>query len=181
MSGYREAQPPGFEKTHELRTWESAHRCPRCKFELYSAEKDGIEVSACGHCGGVWLATAHAKRAFATQSRVPEELGKKVERVTRLRPWTATDELACPECQAPMHRSKVGQVIIDLCGHGTWFDRTEITAVMTHMRGETEPTTGVMSEFTKEQLARDKWGALAGLVLFFESLLTPTNSQKSSP
>lgn len=51
MSGYREAQPPGFEKTPDLRTWESEVPCPRCRAALYCGEKDGIEVSGCGHCG----------------------------------------------------------------------------------------------------------------------------------
>ncbi len=171
MSGYREAQPPGFEKTNDLRTWESADKCPRCNFELFSAEKDGIEVSACGHCGGVWLATDHAKRAFAVGSRVPEELAKKVERVTRARPWAMTDELRCPSCQKGMQRSKIGVVVVDICDHGTWFDRTEIRTVMSHMRGEPDVEPGIMEAFNREKLVRDKWGALAGLVQFFDELL----------
>lgn len=171
MSGYREAQPPGFEKTSDLRTWESPHRCPRCKFELFSAEKEGIELSACGHCGGVWLATSHAKRAFATASKIPEELAKKVERVTRHRPWAVTNELACPECEGAMQRSLIGQVVVDICGHGTWFDRTELVAVMAHVRGESEEKSGVERTLEQEALLRADWGPLAGLVAFFRDLL----------
>jgi Zn-finger nucleic acid-binding protein len=171
MSGYREAQPPGFEKTPDLRTWESTAPCPRCGFELFCGEKDGIEVSACGHCGGVWLRTEQAKRAIATGSRVPEELARKVERVTRARPWKETAGLICPECKGPMQRSKIGHVVIDLCAHGTWFDRTELKAVMHHMRGEPEPSKGVEETFMREQADRKKWGPLSDLVGFFQELL----------
>lgn len=172
MSGYRAAQPPGFEKTPDLRTWESAEPCPRCAFELFCGEKDGIEVSACGACGGVWLRTEQAKRALAIQSRIPEELARKVERVTRARPWKKTSALACPECKAPMRRSIIGQVIVDLCGHGTWFDRTELATVMRHVRGEPDPVSGVDQVYMREQSEGAKWAALASLVTFFQDLLS---------
>lgn len=171
MSGYREAQPPGFEKTPDLRTWESEVPCPRCSAALYCAERDGIEVSGCGHCGGIWVTTEVAKRALATGSRVPEELARKVERVTRARPWVATAALVCGVCAAPMHRSKIGQVVVDSCVHGTWFDREELGAVMRHVRGEAPLHRGAEAAFMAEEEDRKKYGPFKEVVAFFRELV----------
>jgi Zn-finger nucleic acid-binding protein len=180
MSGYREHRPPGYEKTNDLRTWESSHKCPRCACELYCGEKDGIEIQACGRCGGVWLHNEHAKRALATGSRAHEELAKKVEKVTRAVPWKDTPFIRCPECDAPMHRKSIGQIVVDLCEHGTWFDRTELVAVMRFMRGEPpeEARVGVEAAFLKEHADRKKWGWLVGVVELFSELLPNAGAPK---
>lgn len=180
MSGYREHTPPGYEKTSELRTWESSHKCPRCSCELYCGEKDGIEVEACGRCGGVWLHNDHAKRALATGSRAHEELAKKVEKVTRAVPWKDTPFIRCSQCNAPMHRNSIGQIVVDLCEHGTWFDRTELVAVMRFMRGEPpeEASRGIEAAFLKEHAERQKWGWLVGVVELFSELLPTAGAPK---
>ncbi len=170
MSGYREAQPPGFTKTSELHTWESTHVCPRCGYELYCGKRDEIEIEACGHCGGVWLRDQHAQRALATNSRAHEELARKVELVTRARPWKETKAIVCPECRAPMARRMLGVVVVDMCVHGTWFDRTELGAVMRARRGESEIARGLETDYLREHAERRKWGPLVLAVELFRLL-----------
>ncbi len=143
MPSYRDAQPPGFEVTRELRTWESKNKCPRCDVELFAGEKDEIHVEACGRCGGIWFGDEHAKRALALGSRAAEELARKVEAVTRPKPKDDSKLLPCPECRALMKRMTVGGKgtalgpTVDAClRHGTWFDRDELRPAMRLMRGE---------------------------------------------
>ena len=166
MPGFRTAQPPGFEITETLKTWESTYPCPRCTFTLYTAKKDDIELSACGACGGVWLPTEQALIAKSSDSRVPEQLAKKVEKVTRARPWHETPLVKCPECQAAMARRFVGKVVIDSCSHGTWFDRDELATVMAFERGEAPPDV-----FSKRERRLLEWGPWAGVIEMFEGLL----------
>lgn len=154
MSSYRDAQPPGFEITSELKTWESRNKCPRCTFELYAGEKEGSRLEACGRCGGVWMTTEQANRALAVGSRAPEELARKVEAVTRP-VSTSASPLPCPECRASMSTKAFGAVTVDVCSHGTWFDRTELAGVMRVMRGEPEPEeTGIEAAFLEEHRLR---------------------------
>lgn len=154
MPSYRDAQPPGFEITRELKTWESRSKCPRCTFELYAGEKDGARIEACGRCGGVWMTTEQANRALSMGSFAPEELARKVEAVTRP-VSTSASPLPCPECRAHMRTKAFGSVTIDVCGHGTWFDRTELAVVMRVMRGEPEPEeTGIEAVFLEEHRLR---------------------------
>lgn len=143
MSSYREAQPPGFEVTRELRTWETTNKCPRCDVQMFAGEKDEIRVEACGRCGGIWFADEHAKRALALGSHAAEELARRVEAVTRPRPRNDAEFLPCPECHESMKRMTVGGVdhqlgpTVDACArHGTWFDRAELRPAMRLMRGE---------------------------------------------
>jgi Zn-finger nucleic acid-binding protein len=151
MSSYRDAQPPGFEITSELKTWDSQHMCPRCGYQLYAGEKADFRIEACGWCGGVWMNEEHAKRALATGSHAPEELATKVEKSTHQVLISDEHALGCPECTKEMIRSKVGNTTIDQCvGHGTWFDRMELAAVMRNMRGEADPKSALEEKYLAE-------------------------------
>ena len=151
MPSYREAQPPGFEITPELKTWESQHKCPRCSYELFAGEREEFRIEACGWCGGVWMNEEHAKRALATGSHAPEELASKVEKSTRQVLISDEQALHCPECEAAMVRNKIGGTTIDQCiGHGTWFDRMELAAVMRTMRGEDDKKSALEEKYFAE-------------------------------
>ncbi len=108
MTNYREIQPPGFEITHELRTWETRHVCPRCAAVLFAGEKRGICIEACGMCGGLWMNTETAKRVLAEGSRAPEELARKVESVTSRIVHDERVALRCPEGGEPLTRASLG-------------------------------------------------------------------------
>ncbi|HQY60819.1 MAG: zf-TFIIB domain-containing protein [Myxococcales bacterium] len=171
MSSYRDAQPPGLEKTAELHTWDSPRSCPRCKFGLYCGKKDDLELDACGRCGGVWLRSDQASRALSTGSRAHEELASKVERATRAAPVRETGPLLCPECAKRMTRGTVEGVPIDTCSHGTWFDRTELIAIMRSRRGELSSGRGLDAVFLREHADRERWGPLMSAVEAVRRLL----------
>ncbi len=137
MPSYREAQPPGFEITAELKTWETPHKCPRCFMELYAGEKDGFRLEACGRCGGVWVTFEEAKRALVDGSHALEDLALKVLGVTQRVVLEEVSALACPECGAAMEKSGLpgSSANIDTCNmHGTWFDPHELFAAMDGLR-----------------------------------------------
>ncbi len=137
MPSYREAQPPGFEITAELSTWETPHKCPRCFMELYAGEKDGFRLEACGRCGGVWVTFEEAKRALVDGSHALEDLALKVLGVTQRVVLEEVSALACPECGAAMDKSGLpgSAANIDTCNmHGTWFDPHELFAAMDGLR-----------------------------------------------
>ncbi len=171
MSSYREAQPPGFERTAELHTWDSPRACPRCAFGLYCGKKEDLELDACGRCGGVWLRADQASRALATGSRAHEELARKVELATRHAPPREEGPLPCLECAAPMTRRAVAGVVVDTCSHGTWFDRTELVAIMRARRGEAPTARGLDAAFLREHADREKWGPLMAAIELYRRLI----------
>lgn len=172
MSSYRDAQPPGLELTAELQTWDSTRTCPRCNFGLYSARKDTLELDACGRCGGVWLRADQADRAQALASRAHEELALKVERVTRPVGFREAAPIPCLECAAPMVRRVVSAVIVDTCSHGTWFDRTELVAILRARSGEPRFVRGLDAAFLREHADREKtWGPLMAAMETFRRLV----------
>jgi Zn-finger nucleic acid-binding protein len=135
MPSYRDAQPPGFEITPELTTWETPHRCPRCFCDIYAGEKDGFRIEACGRCGGVWVNGEEAKRALATGSSALEDLALRVAGVTQRVVQQEVDALRCPECGEAMEKSTLGPATVDTCNvHGTWFDPHELHGAMLALR-----------------------------------------------
>ena len=153
MPSYRDAQPPGFEITSELRTWETTHKCPRCLCEIYAGEKDGFRIEACGRCGGVFVEADVAKRALAVGSRAPEELAHKVQQVTQRVVQNDDRALECPECSAPMSKSTLGNAKLDTCAaHGTWFDPHELAKAMAALRGDGALATSVSDERALEAM-----------------------------
>jgi Zn-finger nucleic acid-binding protein len=72
-----------------------------------------------------------------------------------------------------MHRSKIGEVVVDSCMHGTWFDREELGAVMRHVRGDAPLHRGAEAAFLAEEEDRKKYGPLKDVVAFFRDLVPP--------
>jgi Zn-finger nucleic acid-binding protein len=164
---YREAQPPGFEITPELKTWETPHRCPRCLCEIYAGEKDEFRIEACGRCGGVWVTGEVAKRALATGSRAIEDLALKVEGVTQRVVQQEVTALLCPECGVGMEKSTIGAAHVDTCKvHGTWFDPHELhTALVALKRMEQAvPTEAADEAAAAAAKMRPGWGGGAQAV-----------------
>ena len=110
--------------------------CPHCRAELLVAlEHQRVEVDYCAQCRGVWLdageieliyGDAAAARDFL-ESRNPVPRGEKPRR--------------CPECGKRMVKEAsegARPVTVDRCpkGHGLWFDRGELAAILDHAESE---------------------------------------------
>ena len=105
-------------------------KCPVCKDVLVGLEFDGVEVDWCGACGGVWLdrgelellhSEAHQAEKFLAGLKQVDEPGQKKRK--------------CPICSArlvPVESAWDRSVVLDSCPkrHGIWFDRGELTQVL---------------------------------------------------
>lgn len=117
-----------------------AKRCPRCRLDLTSIQKDEITLQGCGRCGGVWLDNQDCKRLMLA---LPQEAVKVAEAAARA--GKAVDKqhfIQCPSCGDPMvHRHmKQAGVFIDVCeADGTWFDAGEMAAVAVALHTEPPP------------------------------------------
>jgi Zn-finger nucleic acid-binding protein len=81
----------------------------------------GVTVSACGHCGGLWIDHASAGRiahaAIDGATAVP------------------ADPMACPICRSALRAWNARGITIDRCdAHGLWFDHTELDRVVAMAR-----------------------------------------------
>jgi len=95
-------------------------QCPRCQLAL---EQSG-SVQACSQCAGHWV-SADVLREMAEAMQVPPR-----PVTIELDPHRGP-KLPCPKCQVPMETWLLHGVAIDRCdGHGLWFDRTELQAVL---------------------------------------------------
>ncbi|MBI5365792.1 MAG: zf-TFIIB domain-containing protein [Planctomycetes bacterium] len=129
--------------------------CPRCRHELVEGRTRQTRVRTCSTCGGVFLESDAAQRVLRA---LDPDLLEFVHRVTGTgaaaggtpaptpstaptvgaatapaRPPELRAPAACPVCRAPMllRRPAGAGVTVDLCaGHGTWFDRGELPAVI---------------------------------------------------
>lgn len=103
-------------------------KCPSCgSATLLSATvDDGLQVLACGSCGGNWVKSFEYWR---WKKDHPGDIPAEVT-ATALQPTDSTNAKTCPECSAILVRYEVGRgtsVTIERCDHccGMWFDRNE--------------------------------------------------------
>src|SRR6185503_17721444 len=91
----------------------------------------------------------------------------------------------CPECKQLMNRinfARCSGVIVDICkGHGTWFDREELSRIVEFIRGggleaarvrEKEAIQEERRRLREEQIAADRQQSMRGLTLDDEHRLT---------
>jgi Zn-finger nucleic acid-binding protein len=113
--------------------------CPRCKSELSGAEIEGVAVSRCGACHGVWfdeegfrLAKDHAE---PNAMWMDVELWKDPERFA-----IESRGFECPSCVKPLATLRYGetQVVIDTCPRcrGIWLDDHEFEHIITALEDE---------------------------------------------
>ncbi len=113
-------------------------RCPACEREMQPRAINGIGVSECLVCHGLWVPgesfDALLEQAIAgwrAQAAPARPLAGRLRRRAAL-----PDKLVyrrCPRCASPMTRKNFGRasgVIVDWCGeHGTWLDADELEAI----------------------------------------------------
>jgi Zn-finger nucleic acid-binding protein len=102
--------------------------CPKCKKPVVVLELQQVEIDHCLSCGGVWLDHGELELLMGKE-KLPED---------SFSPPGKTDlgkekRLRCPICRKKMEKLMYDRkVLLDVCkrGHGIWFDRDELYAVV---------------------------------------------------
>jgi Zn-finger nucleic acid-binding protein len=115
----------------------AAGTCPDCRHPLVARTAGVVGFSECARCGGLFLGQeafdavakdADARQRVAAFDELPRK-GTEPEKGFHYRP--------CPVCHKLMNRSNYGSgsgVIVDVCGpHGVFFDRGELTRIVTFL------------------------------------------------
>lgn len=115
--------------------------CPRCRTEMQAVTVGATVVRECHKCEGLWLDVASFEKICADREQQAAVLGAASPAPTA----SAKDAVntvryvPCPECGQLMNRinfARCSGVIVDVCrGHGTWFDRDELTRIVEFIRG----------------------------------------------
>jgi len=103
--------------------------CPKCKRPVVVLELQQVEIDHCPSCGGIWLDNGELELL----------LGKEKLREGSFTSPGKTDtgrekRIRCPICRRKMEKLMYDKrVLLDVCrrGHGLWFDRDELAAVIT--------------------------------------------------
>jgi len=111
--------------------------CPRCKKKMQLIGVEGVELSECEKCEGVWTDVETFETICANRENQSAVLKKFDEILQRPKP-VKVQYIPCPTCSQLMNRSnfaKVSGVIIDTCkGHGVWFDAEELPRIIEFIR-----------------------------------------------
>jgi Zn-finger nucleic acid-binding protein len=104
--------------------------CTRCATALMQVTSNGIVLSGCRGCGGLWLDNAAVERLMKVRD---EDLERQAARMVGIFAGLPADvrhaAIACPLCASPLRRVEVPDTIhsVDVCdAHGTWFDHGEL-------------------------------------------------------
>jgi Zn-finger nucleic acid-binding protein len=97
-------------------------------------------VSECEHCLGLWLEVAAFEKICAEREQQAAVLGAASPAPTHaVRETSKINYVPCPQCSQLMNRinfARCSGVIVDFCkGHGTWFDRDELSRIVEFIRG----------------------------------------------
>jgi Zn-finger nucleic acid-binding protein len=119
----------------------STLKCPRCKTEMSSITIGGEAMRECEHCGGLWLEVAAFERICTNREEQSAVLGGAALSPSQLHANSITEKVRyvpCPQCGQLMNRinfARCSGVIVDVCkGHGTWFDASELRAIVEFIR-----------------------------------------------
>jgi Zn-finger nucleic acid-binding protein len=110
--------------------------CPGCRGQMKSVQVGATSLFECAQCAGTWVAA----ETFTQLCMSREERGAIAAMngsagiEVAAPPRGAVRYVPCPLCHKVMNRENFGHrsgVIVDVCkGHGVWFDRGELQAVM---------------------------------------------------
>ena len=121
----------------------SVLKCPRCKSDMASVTIGSEPMRECERCGGLWVEVAVFDRICANREKQSIVLGGASIAPGHQPEANGETEtvryIPCPQCQDLMNRinfARCSGVIVDVCrGHGTWFDRDELSEVVQFIRG----------------------------------------------
>ncbi len=117
----------------------SPRSCPRCRLEMQSIAIGSATVRECERCLGLWIDVASFEKICADREEQAAVLGTASPAPTSAaREISKVSYAPCPECKQLMNRvnfARCSGVIVDICkGHGTWFDREELSRIVEFIR-----------------------------------------------
>jgi Zn-finger nucleic acid-binding protein len=115
-------------------------QCPRCRIDMQSLRLGSTTVQECDRCQGLWLNVASFESICANREQQAAVLGSAAVAPSKNAPGPAPVKyVPCPRCSQLMNRinfARCSGVIVDVCkGHGTWFDRDELSSIIEFIRG----------------------------------------------
>ncbi len=160
--------------------------CPRCLIEMSFIEIGSTALRECEKCFGLWLDVPSFEKLCADREQQSAVLGSASPAPSRaVRETSKVKYVPCPECSQLMNRinfARCSGVIVDLCkGHGTWFDRDELSRIVEFIRGggleasrvrEKEEIRDERRRLWEEQAAHDRRESSLGIKLDDEHRLT---------
>ncbi len=124
-------------------------------------EFEGVEIDHCPACHGVWLDAGELETLTRSSGIDPGELGRAAG-------WSRDGRRVarrCARCGRRMREIQAGRdekVALDRCpvGHGLWFDRGELAAVVVSYADAQEAEVArFFSELLASELATTEGGA----------------------
>jgi Zn-finger nucleic acid-binding protein len=120
----------------------SVLNCPRCKTKMSSITLGAVAMRECERCVGLWVEVGAFEKICGDREQQSAVLGAALPAPTRQLPSDDLDRIRyvpCPQCGQLMNRinfARCSGVIVDVCkGHGTWFDRDELSGIVQFIRG----------------------------------------------
>lgn len=121
----------------------SVLKCPRCRIDMSAITIGATAMRECERCGGLWVEVSALAEICADREQQSAVLGAALPAPARRLPATNDSEkisyAPCPHCAQLMNRvnfARCSGVILDVCkGHGTWFDRDELSGIVQFIRG----------------------------------------------
>src|SRR5258706_10252152 len=145
----------------------SVLKCPRCRVDMLSITLGSIAMRECEKCAGLWVEVAVFETICADREEQSAVLGTASPVPVRQAPSADMERIRyapCPRCGQLMNRinfARCSGVIVDICkGHGTWFDRDELSGIVQFIRGGGLEVSRQKEkneiEFQREQLRTDQ-------------------------
>src|SRR5436189_2079915 len=121
----------------------SVLKCPRCKIDMSSVTIGAEAMRECERCDGLWVEVAAFEKICADREEQSAVLGlaspAPAHPVDLTSDHNKVNYAPCPQCGQLMNRINFAHcsgVIVDVCkGHGTWFDRDELSQIVEFVRG----------------------------------------------
>ena len=115
-------------------------KCPRCRSEMSFLKIGSTALRECEQCLGLWLDVSSFEKLCADREQQSVVLGSASPAPTHaVRETSKVHYVPCPECSQLMNRinfARCSGVIVDICkGHGTWFDRDELSRIVEFIQG----------------------------------------------
>jgi Zn-finger nucleic acid-binding protein len=148
----------------------SVLKCPRCKVDMSSITLGSIAMRECESCVGLWVGVAAFEKICADREQQSAVLGAAAPAPAHQSASgdpTKIRYVPCPQCSQLMNRinfARCSGVIVDVCkGHGTWFDRDELSGIVQFIRGGglevSRQKEKVELEFEKQQFRAEQLAA----------------------